>query len=145
MSDDPFEVREPANLLVIGEGKGQVDHFGALLVGIIADEQYPEKVRYQCIGSDQKEYEVAGNAALSKRIKRTDIGCIIKFHFLGMVQGQRNKYKNIEVAICPRHKTPEGLIERFPRWHDFANEVDDARNVRPDSGAGTPGTAPPEL
>ncbi|MCP4896859.1 MAG: hypothetical protein GY906_07775 [bacterium] len=117
--DESFEKLEPANLVVLGDKKGQSKAFGGLLVGIVPDEQYPDKVRYVCVGKDGEDYEVTGNAALSRRIKHTHIGCLIKFKFLGMQRGQRNQFKEIEVMAQPREHTTDAQKEMFPRWHDF--------------------------
>lgn len=120
MPDDGFERLEPANLVVLGNKKGQSKHFGGLLLDIVPDEQYPDKVRYLCVGVDGEEYEVTGNAALSRRIKRTHIGCLIKFIFEGMQRGAKgNQFKKIEVLCQPREKTTERQKDMFPRWYDF--------------------------
>lgn len=116
---DSFDKLEPANLVVIGDGKNQTRKFGGLLVDIIPDDQYPDKVRYVVIGRDQKEYEIAGNAALGKRIRRSHIGCLMKVMFLGRERGSRNEYKLIEVRVQPRDRTTEQQKKIFPRWHDF--------------------------
>lgn len=119
MPDDSFEKLEPANLVILGDKRGQSKAFGGLLTGITPDEKYPDKVRYLCIGVDGEEYEVTGNAALSRRIKHTHIGCLIKFHFRGMQRGASNQYKEIEVLVQPRAKTTEKQKEMFPAWYDF--------------------------
>ena len=116
---DGFDKLEPANLIVIGDGKKQTRRFGGLLIDIIPDDQYPDKVRYVVIGRDEKEYEIAGNAALGKRIRRSHIGCLMKVEFLGRERGSRNEYKLIEVKVQPRDRTTDGQKKTFPRWHDF--------------------------
>lgn len=129
--EDGFETIEPANLVVIGDGKKQTKAFGGLLVDIVQDDQYEDKVRYCCIGVDEKDYEIAGNAALAKRIRRSHIGCLIKIKFLGRERGTTNEYKLIEVRVQPRDRTTEDQKKLFPRWYDF----------EPKAGA-EPGTVP---
>ena len=117
--DDSFEKLEPANLIVIGDGKNQSKAFGGLLLDITPDEKYPDKLRYLCVGRDGEEYEIAGNAALSRRIKRSHIGCLIKLKFMGKERVGNNTFKVIEVSAQPRSRTTDDQKERFPRWHDF--------------------------
>ena len=119
---DGFETIEPANLVVIGDGKKQSKEFGGLLVDIVEDEQYPEKVRYVCVGKDEKDYEIAGNAALSKRIRRSHIGCLIKIKFMGRERGAKNEYKLIEVRVQPRDQITDKQKKLFPRWFDFESK-----------------------
>lgn len=118
--DDGFEPLEPANLIVLGDKKKQSRAFGGLLIDIVKDEQYPEKVRYLCVGRDGEEYEVAGNAALARRIKKSHIGCLIKLEFKGWQRAGNNSYKILEVQAQPRSRTTEAQIAKFPRWNDFA-------------------------
>ncbi len=120
--DGGFDKLEPANLVILGDRKGQSKKFGGLLIDIIPDDQYPDKVRYVCVGVDGTDYEVAGNAALSKRIKKGHIGCLIKFVFEGREKGQRNEFKKIEVFVQPRDRTTDKQKELFPAWHDFDEE-----------------------
>lgn len=131
MPDHSFERLEPANLVILGEKKGQSKAFGGLLVGIVPDEKYPDKVRYQCIGKDGEEYEVTGNAALSRRIKHTHIGCLIKFIYRGMQRGSSNEYKEIEVLVQPRAKTTDAQKEMFPSWFDFEPQGDGGSEDHP--------------
>ncbi|KKL20290.1 hypothetical protein LCGC14_2456950 [marine sediment metagenome] len=117
--EDGFETIEPANLIVIGDGKKQSKAFGGLLVDIVQDDQYEDKVRYCCVGKDEKDYEIAGNAALAKRIRRSHIGCLIKIKFMGRERGTKNEYKLIEVRAQPRDCTTEEQKKMFPRWFEF--------------------------
>lgn len=117
--EDGFETIEPANLVVIGDGKKQVKAFGGLLLDIVQDDQYEDKVRYVCVGRDEKDYEIAGNAALAKRIRRSHIGCLIKIRFLGKERGAKNEYKLIEVRVQPRDQTTDAQKKLFPRWFEF--------------------------
>ena len=117
--DDGFEKLEPANLVVIGDGPKQSKRFGGLLMDIVDDDVYPEKKRYIVIGRDGKDYEIAGNAALSKRLKRSHIGCLMKVEFKGRERGATNEYKVIEVVVQPRDRTTEAQKETFPAWHNF--------------------------
>ncbi len=119
-----FEVLEPANLVVLGDKKGQSKAFGGLLIGIVDDEKYSNKVRYVCVGVDGKEYEITGNAALSRRVKHEHIGCLVKFIFKGMARGSGNEYKEIDVLAQPRSKTTEEQKKKFPRWIEFETPND---------------------
>lgn len=114
-----FEVLEPANLVVLGDKKGQSKAFGGLLVDIIADDKYPDKKRYVCVGVDGNEYEITGNAALTRRVKREHIGCLVKFIYKGMARGSGNEYKEIEVLAQPRNRTTDEQKKKFPRWAEF--------------------------
>ena len=120
---DGFETIEPANLVVIGDGKKQSPGFGGLLIDIVQDDQYEDKVRYVCVGKDEKDYEIAGNAALAKRIRRSHIGCLIKIKFMGRERGSKNLYKLIEVRVQPRDQTTEEQKKIFPRWFEFENDA----------------------
>jgi len=117
--DDGFQPLEPANLIVLGDKKKQSKAFGGLLIDIVQDEQYKAKVRYLCVGRDGKEYEIAGNAALARRIKRSHIGCLVKLVFKGWERGPNGTYKILEVLAQPRSRTTDEQKEMFPRWHDF--------------------------
>jgi hypothetical protein len=134
MTDDGFEKLEPANLIVLGDGTKQTKKFGGLLLDIVQDDQYKDKVRYLCVGRDGKEYEVAGNAALSRRIKRSHIGCLIKLTFTGKERGPQGTYKVIEVQAQPRSRTTDAQKERFPRWHDFEDRDESFASVEGDDG-----------
>lgn len=114
-----FEVLEPANLVILGDKKGQSKAFGGLLVDIVADDKYPDKKRYVCVGVDGNEYEITGNAALTRRVKREHIGCLVKFIYEGMARGSGNEYKEIQVLAQPRSKTTDEQKKKFPRWFDF--------------------------
>jgi hypothetical protein len=109
---------------VIGDGPKQTQRFGGLLIDIVADDKYPEKQRYVVIGRDEKEYEIAGNAALAKRIRRSHIGCLMKVQFMGRERGATNEYKLIEVKVQPRDRTTEEQKKIFPRWHEFEKKED---------------------
>lgn len=115
-----FRELEPANLVVIGDKKGQVPQFGGLLIDIVQDSKYQHKVRYVCVGTDGEEYEVTGNAALSRRISEKNVGQLIKIFFDGYGSSSEGKFKKIKVYNQERHETTEEQKKIFPRWHDFA-------------------------
>lgn len=119
MSKDQFDELDPRTLLVIGDQKGQVKACGGLLIDIMRDPKYKDKVRYLLVFKDGEEYELAGNAALSQRISTKQIGCIIKVRFEGWDSSGGNRSKKIKVEALKRENTSDGLKEMFPRWHDF--------------------------
>lgn len=123
--DDSFEKLEPANLIVIGDGSKQSKAFGGLLLDIVPDEKYPDKLRYLMVGKDGEEYEIAGNAALARRIKRSHIGCLIKLKYIGRERVGNNTFKVIDVLAQPRSRTTDEQKEKFPRWHDFDASAND--------------------
>lgn len=116
---DGWDILEPRNLIVIGDGKGQKLECGGLLIAIMADPKYKEKVRYLLVFKDGDEYELAGNAALSQRISSTDVGKLIKVKFEGWDTGGGNKTKKIAVISQSREITTDEQKKMFPRWHDF--------------------------
>lgn len=122
MSEDQFEDLDPRSLIVIGDQKGQVKACGGLLIDIMRDPKYKDKVRYLLVFKDGEEYELAGNAALSQRISAKQIGCIIKVRFVGWDSSGGNKSKDIKVQALARENTSDKLKEMFPRWHDFDGE-----------------------
>lgn len=147
--DDGFEPLEPANLIVLGDKQKQTRAFGGLLIDIVKDEQYPEKMRYLCVGRDGEEYEVAGNAALARRIKPSHVGCLIKLEFKGWQRAGNNSYKILEVQAQPRSRTTDEQKAKFPRWHDFEPKTDESKEqpgtarstAEPEANEG--GEAPP--
>lgn len=143
MADDGFEKVEPPNLIVIGGAAKQTKAFGGLLIDIVPDEQYPKKMRYIAVGRDGIEYEIAGNAALSRRIKRSHIGCLIKLTFEGIRQAGSNKFKVIAVLAQPRSRTTDEQKVMFPRWHDFDQVGDDEGHTNGDEAPPEGGEAPP--
>lgn len=122
MGKDQFDELEPRSLIVIGDQKGQVKACGGLLIDIMRDPKYKDKVRYLLVFKDGEEYELAGNAALSQRISAKQIGCIIKVWFEGWDSSGGNRSKVIKVRSCKRENTSDELKEMFPRWHDFDGE-----------------------
>lgn len=120
---DGWDVLEPRNLIVMGDGKGQKLQCGGLLIAIMADPKYKEKVRYLLVFKSGDEYELAGNAALSQRISSSDIGRLIKVTFEGWDTGGGNKTKKIHVVSQPREITTDEQKKWFPRWQDFAGEA----------------------
>ncbi len=120
--DDGFQPIEPANLIVLGDKKKQSKAFGGLLIDIVQDEQYKAKQRYLCVGRDGKEYEIAGNASLARRIKRTHIGCLVKLVFKGWERGPNGNYKVLEVLAQPRSRTTDEQKAMFPRWAEFEKQ-----------------------
>ena len=114
-----FHELEPANLVVIGDRKNQVAQFGGLLIDIVQDGKYKHKVRYVCVGTNGEEYEVTGNAALSRRISEKNIGQLIKIYFDGYGTSAEGQFKKIKVYNQERWETTEEQKKVFPRWHDF--------------------------
>ncbi len=140
MSTDEFDELEPRTLMVIGDQKGQVKAIGGLLIDIMRDPKYHDKVRYLMVFKDGEEYELAGNAALSQRISAKQIGCIIKVRFESWDSSGGNRSKVIKVQSLARENTSDELKAMFPRWHDFdGKEEASAASDKP-----TPAKEPPE-
>lgn len=122
MSKDQFDELEPRSLIVIGDQKGQVKACGGLLIDIMRDPKYKDKVRYLLVFKNGEEYELAGNAALSQRISAKQIGCLVKIRFEGWDSSGGNRSKVIKVQSLKRENTSEELKAMFPRWEDFEGE-----------------------
>ena len=106
-----FVKREPVqDLVILGDGEGQQEKVGGLLIGIPHDKGY-DKDNYAILMSNGDVGIVSGSASLARQISPDDIDKFVLFEFTGWGKSPNGKFKAIEVHVW------EGpLSEKMKAW-----------------------------
>lgn len=106
------------NLVVLGDGDGNIRKIAGLLIGVPADKGYPDKVNYEIVKKDGEEVVLSGSASLARQINRDDIGKFIKCEFTGWGKSPNGKFKAIEVNVWEGEV--DAAMKSWPRYAEFA-------------------------
>lgn len=111
--------REPASdLVILGDGEGQIERIGGLLVGVIPDPRYPDNRRYELVQQNGESRFVAGSASINSQMGPGDVGKFVKLTFQGWAKGSRGqRFKDIEVLVWEGE--PNADMKKWPRYGEF--------------------------
>jgi len=109
------------NLVILGDGEGNVIKAAGLLAGITPDRRYPDNKRYELVQIDGTSRSVAGSASINSQLGTNDIGRFIKLTFMGWEKGGNGKYKKIDVEVYEGEPTP--AMKNWPRYLEIQNKA----------------------
>lgn len=106
-----------SNIVILGDGEGNVARVGGLLVSIRPDPRYSDNKRYELVQQDGTSKSVAGSAAINSQLGPADVGKFVKLAFAGWGSSGNGKFKKIEVQVWDGPPSPEML--KWPRYSEL--------------------------
>lgn len=120
------------NLVILGDGEGNVRSAAGLLASVTRDPRYPDNRRYELVQKDGTSKSIAGSASINSQLGVDDVGKFVKLAFTGWGTSGNGKFKQIEVQVYEGAATEE--MKKWPRY----NEVH--RNGQPKASLVAPPT-----
>jgi hypothetical protein len=106
-----------ANLVIIGDGEGNVKSAAGLLAGVTKDPRYPDNRRYELVQKDGTSKSLAGSASINSQLGIDDVGKFVKLTFDGWGASGNGKFKKVDVQVYEGEVTPE--MKAWPRYAEL--------------------------
>lgn len=104
------------NLVILGDGEGNVKSAAGLLASVTKDPRYPDNRRYELVQKDGTSKSVAGSASINSQLGVGDVGKFVKLSFTGWGSSGNGKFKKIEVEV----HDGEGATADMLAWPRYA-------------------------
>lgn len=118
-----WEKREPvSNLVVLGDGEGNVKRVGGLLFSVVADGKYPDRNNYRLVQQDGTVLTLAGSASLNNQIHAADVGRFVKCEFMGWGKSANGRFKDINVLVWTGE--PNDAMKAWPKYDEAQKNAD---------------------
>jgi len=127
-----------SNLVVLGDGEGQVTKVQGLLANITPDPRFPDNKRFAVVQRDGTEVTVAGSAAINSAVGLQDVGKFLRLEFEGWQKGRNGQFKAIKVEVYDGEATD--TMRQWPRWAEL-----NSKEPRKQSRAAKPALAEPPI
>lgn len=114
------------NLVILGDGEGNVAKVSGLLASVKPDPRYPDNKRFELIDRDGTAKSVAGSAAINSQLGAQDIGRFVRLVFTGWGKSPNGRFKVIDVFVYDGDITDD--MRKWPQWTEL-NSKNGAANL----------------